>query len=110
MTISILVHGFVLVANIILLGLTEGNFNEAVDPGETTGKQLHETKSVNEGKGSVDRFGSVSLQQLSHPAYYVNDNPVQSDPFLNNNHNSGKIDQNHITNGVEGHLHSDASE
>ena len=109
MTISILVHGFVLVANIILLGLTEGNFNEAVDPGEATGKRLHETKGVNEGKRSVDRFGSVNLQQLSHPAYYVNDNPVQSDPFLNNNHNSGKIDQNHITNGVEGHLHSDAS-
>ena len=108
MTAPILVHGFVLVANIVLLGLT-GDINAAGVSGEATGKLLHNRRHVNEVDGSVDRFESVNLQQLSHPAYYVKDSPVESDPFLNNNHSSGKIQQTYSPEGVEGHLHSDAS-
>ena len=107
-TIPILAHGFVLVAYIVLPGLT-GDINAAGVPGEATGTRLHDRRHVNEVEGPVDRFRSVHLQQLSHPAYYVKDSPVESDPFLNNNHNLGKIQQTFSPEGVEGHLHSDAS-
>ena len=106
MTIPILAHGFVLVANIVLLGST-GDINAAGLPSEATRKLLHNRRHVNE-VNEVDRFGSVSLQQLSHPAYYVKvkDSPVESDLFLNNDHNSGTIQQTYSPEGVV--LHSDA--